>query len=220
MKSLENLFAGVFILFLVIGSIVMFKVSGKINIIYLLGFFAVYKVLFITPVYVKKYLNLNGYDTSWVSAFLPYYNESMIMSSALSIIYIVALVALFVEVLALVIPSAVTKFVVGSGLTGATDWYVLVIRTLITTYAVMSIIRGIAYIKIFIDVEEIKAELNDIRPRYSIVFFFSALFALIPIIRVFALTVQYESLRKAVSSLYLADMDNSSGCDQYDWNNY
>ena len=86
------------------------------------------------------------------------------------------------------------------------------------TYAVMSIVRGIAYVKIFIDIEETKCHLNNMKPRYSLVFFLSSAIAFIPIARVISLSIQQSSISKAIKSQYIVETPIKNN--QYDWNNY
>lgn len=219
MKALNNLFAGIGILAIVVIFIFLVKFSGSIPVYVCFACVALYKFLIGTPWFIKQYYRLKRLDISWIKAMIPYYNESTIMSPGLSLAYLISVVAVALTGILFVIPEGIMNTILSALSITGIDMYVLLIRIFMVLYAVLSIIRGIAYIKIFIDIEETKCSLNNMRPRYSIIFILSSVIAFIPIARTFALAIQNENLRKANMSLYL-DETSVRSSNSYDWNNY
>lgn len=175
----------------------------------------IYRLVFGVPYFVHSYYKMKDAYISPLGAVCPIYNESTIMSPTIANIYIGFWVCIILELLAFFLPLNLVQKFMGAE-TELINWYVLMIRIFLMTYVAMTIFRGIGYIKIFIDIEETKCQLNNMKPRYSLIFFLSSIIGFIPIARILALSIQQMSITKVLKSKYLEDIPSNS---KYDWDN-
>lgn len=216
-KTLNNLTVSGCILLLAGLFVLLLSQAKNLPIVLGLGALLIYRLLFGVPYFVHSYYKMKDANIGVIGSLIPVYNESAIMQPTLATIYLGLFVCIFLECLAFLMPLSVVQTLLGAN-TELIEWYVLLIRILLMTYVVMSIVRGIAYVKIFIDIEETKCHLNNMKPRYSLVFFLSSAIAFIPIARVISLSIQQSSISKAIKSQYITETPIKNN--QYDWNNY
>ena len=216
-KTINNLTVSGCILLLAVMFVLLLSQAKNLPILLVLGALVVYRLLIGVPYFVYSYYKMKDSNISIVGSLLPVYNESAIMQPTLATVYLGLFACIFLECLAFLMPLSVVQTILGAN-AELIEWYVLLIRILLMTYAVMSIVRGIAYVKIFIDIEETKCYLNNMKPRYGLVFFLSCVMTFIPLARTIALSIQQTSISKAVKSQYIAETPMKNN--QYDWNNY
>ncbi|WP_304427865.1 hypothetical protein [uncultured Clostridium sp.] len=214
-KTFNNLIACL-CMFVFTGLFIFFLVSAKsFPIELVLIALVIYRVAFGVPYFVYSYYKMKGAYISILGAWCPLYNESTIMNPSIANIYIGLCVCLLCELLGFFVPLNIVQNIMGAN-ADLMDWYVLIIRIFLLTYIAMSIVRGIGYIKIFIDIEETKTTLLNMTAKYGIVFFLSSLIVCIPLVRILALCIQQTFITKVLKSKYLEDIPSNS---QYDWDN-
>lgn len=216
-KTLNNLTVSGCILLLAGIFVLLLSQAKNLPIVLGLGALLVYRLLFGVPYFVYSYYKMKDANIGIIGSLIPVYNESAIMQPTLATVYLGLFACIFLECLAFLMPLSVVQTLLGAN-AELIEWYVLLIRILLMTYVVMSIVRGVAYVKIFIDIEETKCRLNNMKPRYSLVFFLSSAIAFIPIARVISLSIQQSSIGKAIKSQYIVETPIKNN--QYDWNNY
>lgn len=214
-KTFNNLASSLAMLGFVVLFILCLVSAKSVPIVLVILALFIYRLVFGVPYFVHSYYKMKDAYISPLGAVCPIYNESTIMSPAIANIYVGLWVCIIIELLAFFLPlSLVQKFMGAEA--ELINWYVLIIRIFLMTYVAMTIVRGIGYIKIFIDIEETKCQLNNMKSRYSIIFFLSAIISFVPIARILALSIQQMSITKVIKSKYLDDIPSNS---KYDWDN-
>lgn len=195
-KDKNNLLMSVVLIVLIALSVVFFKLSRALPLIYLACAIEAFEILYVIPQVYDYFYRLYGIKAGAIK-FVPYCNVIMIFDKPIAILSIVAAV---VTIILTYLAAGPMFWVTLSNIGFFTDVQYRALGWAIVMLLVWSIIVGIGYIRVYKTVISFREELTN--STASVLENAYCLMLLLPILRCFALTNLLNNMKILIQAGY------------------